>query len=381
MIESTLSLTELAGEIGAAVAAPVADEVDRDARFPHEAVTAYRERGLLSALIPRALGGGGATLSELADAVRAVAPHCASSALVLAMHSMEIANLVRHGTTEPLRELQREVVADQLLFANANSEVGIGGDVGRSRCALEVVDGRPTLVKDALAISYGEYADVILATARRSPDSEETDQVQAICRGAQLEALSEWDATGLCGTCSRSFRLRAEIDPEFVYPVPFAVIASTGGLHASQLLLSAVWVGLAEASAAKAHAFVRAAARREIGTTPKSALRLAELSATLDLARAMLDATARRLDDALGTEEVDNPGLLAALRNLKVSSSRSGVDVARQALEICGIVGYKRDTPFSLDRQLRDSYGGLVMISNDRYLYANAQMLVARKRM
>jgi acyl-CoA dehydrogenase len=202
-----------------------------------------------------------------------------------------------------------------------------------------------------------------------------------ICRRPQLEALSEWDATGLRGTCSRGFRLRAEIDPGLVYPVPFAVIGSTGGLHASQLLLSSVWVGLAEASAAKAHAFVRAAARREIGTTPKSALRLAELGATLDMARGMLESTARRLDNALGTDDVDNPQLLAALRNLKVATSQAGVDVARAALEICGIVGYKRDTPFSLDRQLRDSFGGLVMISNDRYLHANAQMLVARKRM
>jgi acyl-CoA dehydrogenase len=381
MIESSLSLTEMAGEIGAAVAAPVADAVDRDARFPHEAVDAYRERGLLSALIPRELGGGGAALSEVSDAVRAVAAHCASSALVLAMHSIEIGNLVRHGTTEPLRELQREIVSEQLLFANANSEVGIGGDVGRSRCAVEIVDGRPTLVKDALAISYGESADIVVATARRTADSEETDQVQAICRRPQLEALSEWDATGLRGTCSRGFRLRAEIDSELVYPVGFAVIGSTGGLHASQLLLSSVWVGLAEASAAKAHAFVRAAARREIGTTPKSALRLAELGATLDMARGMLESIARRLDGALGTDDVDNPQLLAALRNLKVATSQAGVDVARMALEICGIVGYKRDTPFSLDRQLRDSYGGLVMISNDRYLHANAQMLVARKRM
>jgi acyl-CoA dehydrogenase len=381
MIESTLSLTEMAGDIGAAVAAPAADAVDRDARFPHESVAAFRERGLLSALIPRELGGGGAALSEVSEAVREIAAHCASSALVLAMHSIEVGNLVRHGTTEPLRELQREVVAEQLLFANANSEVGIGGDVGRSRCAVEVVDGRPTLVKDALAISYGEFADMVVATGRRTADSEETDQIQAICRRPQLEALSEWDATGLRGTCSRSFRLRAEIDPDLVYPVPFAIIAATGGLHTSQLLLSSVWVGLAEASAAKAHAFVRAAARRDIGTTPKSALRLAELGATLDMARGVLHATAQRLDQAIGTDEVDNPGLLAALRNLKVSTSQAGVDVARAALEICGIVGYKRDTPFSLDRQLRDSFGGLVMISNDRYLHANAQMLVARKRM
>ena len=85
--------------------------------------------------------------------MRAIAFNCTSSALVLAMHSIEVNNLVRHGSTEPLQELQRQLVADQLLFANANSEVGIGGDVGRSKCALETDGGTLRLTKDALAIS------------------------------------------------------------------------------------------------------------------------------------------------------------------------------------------------------------------------------------
>jgi acyl-CoA dehydrogenase len=57
------------------------------------------------------------------------------------------------------------------------------------------------------------------------------------------------------------------------------------------------------------------------------------------------------------------------------------VDIVRDALEICGIAGYRRDTPFTLDRHLRDVHGGLVMVSNDRYLHANAQVLIARKQL
>jgi acyl-CoA dehydrogenase len=381
MLGSAVSVVELAEEIGATIAAPAADEVDRDSRFPREAVHAFREHRLLSALVPEDLGGGGATMSELSGAIRAVAHHCASSALVLAMHSMEVANLVRHGTTEPLRELLRTLSAEQLLFANANSEVGIGGDVGRSACALENEGGTLRLTKDALAISYGAYADVIAATARRSPDSEPTDQVQALCRRFTLEPLSEWDAIGLRGTCSQGFRLRAEIEAGMLYPVPFAAIASSGGLQANMLFLSSVWVGIAEAAAAKAHKYVRAAARRDIGTTPKSALRLAELSCDLDGIRALLDTSARRVEDADGTEEMGSLQLLAGLRNLKIGSSEGGVRIVRDALEICGIAGFKRDTPFSLDRQLRDSHGGLVMVSNDRYLHMNAETLVARKQL
>jgi acyl-CoA dehydrogenase len=361
------------------VAGPAANDVDAKSRFPDESVSAFRENGLLSAMVPRELGGGGLRPSEMAAAVRALAAHCCSSALILAMHSMEISNLARHGTTEPLRELQREVVADQLLFANANSEVGVGGDVSRSICALERSDGRLTLTKEALAISYGEYADIVTATARRTIESEPGDQVQVILRAPTLEPRSDWDALGLRGTCSRAFVLKAEIDEDLVYPVPFSLIGSAGGLQAQLLFLSAVWVGVADAAAAKAHGYVRAAGRRNPSVTPPSALRLAELTGPLSQARALLESVGRAVDSA-DEESMDDPALLSALRTLKICSSRGGVDVVRAALEICGIGAYQRGTEYSLERLLRDAHGGLVMVSNDRYLWTNADILRARKQ-
>jgi acyl-CoA dehydrogenase len=381
--ESTGPIESVAWKIGVEVAGPVADEVDRDSRFPGEAVEEFKKNGLLSALVPEQLGGGGASLAEVAGAVRAVAFHCVASALVLAMHSIEVSNLVRHGSSDALQELLGEIASKQLLIANANSEVGIGGDVGRSICAVEQTDDGLRLEKQALAISYGEYADAIVATARRSVDSEETDQVQVICRqpNITLEQTSSWDAIGLRGTCSNGFRLIATVDPQMINPVPFAVIASSGGIQASTILLSAAWVGLAEASAAKAHAFVRAAARRSIGTVPPAAGRLAELAVELQDARSMLTAAATRFTMLEDSEEMESPAVIASVRNVKVATSELAVRIATAALEICGIVGFKRDTPFSLDRHIRDAHGSVVMVSNERYLRANAEMLLARKHL
>ena len=379
MSASTESILSIAERIGSEVAGPAAADVDVQARFPQESADAFRESGLLSAMVPREFGGRGAQPSEIAAAVRAIAGHCCSSALVLAMHSMEISNLARHGTTEPLRELQREIVTDQLLFANANSEVGAGGDVSRSICSLERHDGRLTLTKECLAISYGEYADIVVATARRTPESEPGDQVQIVMRRPELEPRSDWDALGLRGTCSRAFTLRAEIDEDLIYPVPFSLIGSAGGLQAQLLFLSSVWVGIADAAAAQAHEYVRAAGRRDPSVIPPSALRLSELSQVLSQSRALFDSVGRAVD-AAETEGIDDPALLASLRTLKISTSRLGVDVVRGALEICGIAAYQRGTKFTIERLLRDAHGGLVMVSNDRYLWTNADMLRARKR-
>jgi len=373
---------QVAWRIGAEVAAPVADDVDRLARFPAEAVAAIRSEKLLSALLPKELDGGGATLVDMVGAVRALATHCASSALVLAMHCIEVYNISRHGATDGLRTLGRDISSEGLLLANANSEVGIGGDVGRSICALDTSATPWTLEKHALAISYGENADVIMTTARRAPEAAETDQVFLAARRGNfdLEPTSEWDTLGLRGTCSRSFRLTVRADPELVFPVPFAVIANEGSGQARQLLLSAVWVGLAEAAAAKAHAYVRAAARRSVGSTPPSAIRLAEIAADLEEGRSLLVAHALRFSWLEAKGDLENAGFTIALRNLKVSTSMLGVRTSTAALGICGISGYKRDSEYSLDRIIRDAHGGLIMVSNDRYLSDNAQLLLARKQ-
>ncbi len=376
-------IARAAWAIGEEVAGPAADDVDRESRFPSEAVDELKRRRLLSAMIPEALGGAGASLAEVAGGVRALAAHCASTALVLAMHSIEVSNLVRHGRTDAFDDLMREIASEQLLLANANSEVGVGGDVGRSICALEETAHGLQLKKEALAISYGEYADAIVATARRNAEAAETDQVQAVCRkpALELEPISTWDAMGLRGTCSRGFRLVAKVDPDLVYPVPFAVIASTGGLQAGMILLSSVWVGIAEAAAAKAHSTVRAAARKSPGALPSSAMRLAELAAQLQQARSLLATSVARYTAVDGSEQMEDPAFISELRNLKVSTSELAVRITTAALTICGIAGYKRDTPISLDRHIRDAHGGLVMVSNERYLQANAALLVARKRL
>ena len=144
------------------------------------------------------------------------------------MHSIEAFNLARHGTTPALRQLVGDIASDALLLANANSEVGVGGDVGRSLCALDRSTDPWTLEKQALAISYGEYADALLTTARRDTDATESDQAFIVCRKGsyEIEPTSEWDTLGLRGTCSRGFTIRASVDPDHLFPVPFSVVAN-----------------------------------------------------------------------------------------------------------------------------------------------------------
>ena len=102
---------------------------------------------------------------------------------------------------------------DQRLVASVTSEIGTGGDLGKSIAAVTPAEaGRATFEKKAPTVSYGAYADDLLTTLRRSPDAEPGDQVIVLTHRDQftLEQSGTWDVMGMRGTCSPGYVVRAE---------------------------------------------------------------------------------------------------------------------------------------------------------------------------
>ncbi|HMC39219.1 MAG TPA: acyl-CoA dehydrogenase family protein [Acidimicrobiales bacterium] len=377
-----LSLADRARAVSQ-VAAAAAEAVDRAARFPAEAFDEARQGRLLSALIPSGLGGEGASFADVADSVRIIAHGCASSGLIYAMHQIQVACLVRHGDNDVLRDALRRVCDEQLLLASATSEVNVGGDVRTSVCAVEPAETGFTLQKAAPVISYGEQADAVLATARRTPDSPPSDQVLVYLPAGPdltLERSGEWDTLGFRGTCSLGFRLQGRGQPDQILTSAYGDISAQTMLPVSHILWASVWLGLAESAAAKAHTYLRAAARKSPDRPLAAARRTAELSASLQELRGLIRAavalfTAHEHDgDALGSVS-----FAISMNSLKVSASTLVVDIVAAAMGICGMSGYRHDSPFTLGRHLRDAYGAALMINNDRILDNTAQLLLVSK--
>lgn len=372
-------LAARAAAVADEVAAPAADDVDGRARFPAEAVAALRAERMLSSLVPRELGGEGAPLRDVAAATAELARRCASTGMVYAMHHLQVAMVVRHGHSDHLRDYLRDLAAHQYLLASATTEIGTGGDTRSSVCALEVDGGRYRLEKQAPVISYGEHADAVLATARRCPDSPPSDQVVVVCRAPDvgLDPISGWDTLGLRGTCSSGYVLRAEGDRGDVLPAPFGDVSAQTMLPVSHILWSHVWLGIATEALDLARRSVQAEARKHPGTTPPAALRLAEVVTRYDQLAGLVHGAVRSYE-----EIADDPDALARLsvtvsmNSLKVSASTLVVDVVGAALGVCGIAGYRQDSPYSMGRLLRDAYGASLMVNNDRILANNAQLLL-----
>lgn len=364
--------------IGEEIAAVHADDVDKGARFPAETFDALKEAGILGALVPVELGGPGATLGEVCVGVRALARSCASSAMILAMHHLQVACLVRHGRSDALRRLLAEVADRQLLLASATTEAGIGGRLRESSCAVHADGDRFRLEKQAPVISYGAAADAVLVTARRTPDSPPGDQVLVACVKPDvcLEQVGEWNTLGLRGTCSPGFVLEASGPLSMILDDPFADIAAETMLPYSHILWAHVWLGIADAAMSKAGALVRKKARQDPGTVPPGARRLAELDVVFHQLEGLVATTLTRYDEQAGGHRAESVGDAVALNALKVGASKLVVDVVSGALAICGMDGYREGTPFSLGRNLRDAHSAALMVSNDRILGDNAQLLL-----
>lgn len=387
MSEQGNDILERARGIAREIVAPASVDVDKQARFPKEAFDAQRRERLLGAYVPKELGGLGVGIATLASICEIVGGACGASGLITAMHHIQVACLVRHGSDSPaIRTYLTEVAEKQRLIASVTSEVGIGGDMRSSITAISREGSKFVLNKDATTISYGAHADDLLITSRRDKDSPPSDQVLTLVRGGdyKLEKTGNWDTLGMRGTCSNGFKVESHGSVDQILSLPFGDIASRTMVPFSHILWAAAWLGIATDAVNRARTFVRGEARKKPGTVPANALRLAEVMNLLQLMRNNVHDAATECDTLIraaegATDELLSIGFAIKINNLKLASSQLVAQIVQQCLLIVGIAGYKNDSKISMGRHLRDALSAQLMIGNDRIYATNASLLLVHK--
>jgi acyl-CoA dehydrogenase len=370
--------------IAAEVAAKHAGDVDANSRFPHETFAALKQAKLLSAAIPKSHGGHGAGMLELGHQCAALAQGCGSSAMILAMHHIQVACIARHGRGTPyfdayLRDRQQDLVA------SITSENGTFGDTRSSVCAVEVDGDRMKLVKDATTVSYGAHADAQLVTCRRAAEAASSDQVLVLFERGQytLEQTGTWDTLGMRGTCSPGAKFSGHGGTEQIVPGSFADSSAQTMVPYSHILWASLWTGIAGDALGRAAQFVRGEARKKPGTVPPNATRLARAHVDLQAMRHNWEACAREFDelgDGPGAREaLGSMGWALRMNQLKMNISEMAPKIVHEALQIIGIMAYKNDSKFSVGRQYRDVLSASLMVSNERIAGKSASMLLVFK--
>ena len=122
--------------------APVAEELDREKRFPYEIVSELAELGLMGMTIPEEYGGAGADTLSYAIAVEELTRIDSSVAItVAAHHSLGTLPIWYFGTEEQKRRWVPELASGAKLAAFGLTEANAGSDAGATRTTARLEDG------------------------------------------------------------------------------------------------------------------------------------------------------------------------------------------------------------------------------------------------
>jgi alkylation response protein AidB-like acyl-CoA dehydrogenase len=153
--------------------APVAEELDRDGRFPYELVAEMADLGLLGIPFPQELGGGGGDTLSYAIVVEELARVDSSVAITVAAHtSLGTMPIFLFGSDGQKQEWMPPLARGERLAAFGLTEPDAGSDAGATRTTAELRDGH-WVVNGAKMFITNAGTDVtwgVTITARTGPD-------------------------------------------------------------------------------------------------------------------------------------------------------------------------------------------------------------------
>ncbi|WP_431126791.1 acyl-CoA dehydrogenase family protein [Flagellimonas flava] len=124
-MESTIKTenwTRLAQRLGA-LFAERANEKDRTASFVHENYEDLKAHRFFSALIPKELGGGGISYTEMCEIIRIIGNHCGSTALAFSMHQHLVAAAVwKYKNKKEGAETLTKIADQQLVLVSTGAK-------------------------------------------------------------------------------------------------------------------------------------------------------------------------------------------------------------------------------------------------------------------
>lgn len=339
--------------------ATTAAEMDRTGRFPFENFAALQAQGLVAAVVPRAVGGGGANLARAGRIIAAVGRAEASTALVLAMTYLVHRGLARSDSRWPadLRDqVWQTAVADGALANHLRVEPALGSP---SRGGVPATLARRT--RDGWSLSGHKLYSTgipglrwLLVHARTDGALPDVGTFLVPRDLPGIRVIESWDTLGLRASGSHEV-----VFDEVELPVEHAVdlrppIEWAGGPDADQAawgaqLIGSLYSGVASAARDWLLGFlvsrVPANLGKPLSSLPRMQQIVGEIEALLATNTAVLGDLAQAVDEGRPPSPVHS-GLA------KLTASANAIRVVELALQVTGNHGLARRNP--LERHHRD---------------------------
>jgi alkylation response protein AidB-like acyl-CoA dehydrogenase len=355
-------------EIAAAAAA-----VDREGRFPEEAIGLLREHGLLALGIPASEGGSGGGPVEFVSAVERIAGACASTAMVYVMHVTATQTLLAGLGDEregPKAETLARIAAGEHLSTLAYSEKGSRGHFWAqvSRAARD--DGGVLIDADkTYATSAGHADSYVIAVGAAGSDDPTTTELYLLPADSQgIDRSARFDGLGLRGNESGPLTLRgvrAADEQRLGEPASGFGLMMNATLPWFSLGSAASSVGIA--GAALDAAAIHASGARLAHLGGKSLAETDTVRVNLAAAKVRhLQARAHLYDVAQQVEDGDPAAQLGVLA-VKAGAAETALAVTDAAMRVGGGAAYSRH--LSIERHFRDARAASVMGPSTDVLY------------
>jgi alkylation response protein AidB-like acyl-CoA dehydrogenase len=122
---------------------PVAEELDREHRFPYELVAELAGLGLMGIPVPQEYGGAGGDTVSYAIAIEELTRIDSSVAITVAAHtSLGTMPILLFGSEEQKRDWLPDLASGRKLAAFGLTEPGAGSDAGATQTHAELRDGQ-----------------------------------------------------------------------------------------------------------------------------------------------------------------------------------------------------------------------------------------------
>jgi butyryl-CoA dehydrogenase len=332
--------------------APIASEIDRDARFPHETIKRMGELGLLGIAVPERWGGSGADTVSYVVALEEIARACASHAVVMSVNnSLYCEPVLKSGTDEQRARFLKPVASGHALGCFALTEPEAGSDA-RNQRTLAVRDGHDYVITGRKQfISTGREASFVLVFAQTDPAKAH--------RGITAFVVEKGAAGVSVSKTEDKLGIRASDTAELVFDGVRVSAANRIGeegqgfhialatLDGGRIGIAAQAVGIATGAYERSVAYARErkAFGVPIGQHQMVQWMIADMATAIDGAR-LITLKAATLKDAKKpyTKEASMAKLFAAETAMKV---------ATDAVQVHGGYGYIREA--EVERYFRDA--------------------------
>jgi len=331
---------------------------DRDEEFDREGWKRCAEFGVLSMPVPKELGGLGLGLTDLIAVIEGLGYGCRDLGLLFSMHAhlwTAVVPILEFGSEEQKRRYLPPLIDGTWIGANAATEPDFGSDVYGMRTRAERHDGRYALNGTKTFVTNAPEADLYVAYATRDPRLGPLGVTAFLVESGTpgLSVSRPIDKMGL-----RTSPMAEVIFEDCVVPEAQRLGREGRGVEVFECSMEwergCILAGVLGSMRRRLEEVIDYARQRKqfgrrIGTFQAVAHRIVEMRVRLDASRPLVYRVGRLKDQGRTAQ------LEAAIAKLFVSEAH--VASSLDAMRVFG--GYGYTTEQEIERELRDSLGGL----------------------